>query len=131
MKTDLCKNCNILIRIGWDRKNCSKYCGTCSKITKVNKNYVDWSKITKGEFKSKFQNIYQFHARMRGLSRSRIKESVCKNCNYSKHIEVCHIKPISDFPDSATIEEINCVENLIPLCPNCHWEFDNGLITLK
>ena len=28
------------------------------------------------------------------------------------------------------IGEVNCEENLIQLCPNCHWEFDNGLQTL-
>jgi hypothetical protein len=49
----------------------------------------------------------------------------CVICGYSKHVEVCHIKDIADFPDTATIEEINQESNVIGLCPNHHWEFDN------
>ncbi len=52
----------------------------------------------------------------------------CKMCGYSKHVERCHIKAIKDFPLTATIKEINSKENIIFLCPNHHWEFDNGLI---
>ena len=29
-----------------------------------------------------------------------------------------------------TIEEINNINNLIGLCPNHHWEYDNGLLEL-
>ncbi len=53
---------------------------------------------------------------------------ICANCNYNKHVEVCHIKGISDFPDDAQVKEINHVDNLRYLCRNCHWELDNGLI---
>lgn len=49
---------------------------------------------------------------------------ICK-CGYSKHTEVCHIKPITSFPDTALIKDINCIENIEYLCPNCHWELDN------
>ena len=49
---------------------------------------------------------------------------------YNKHIEIAHKKAVSDFDDSATIAEINDINNLIALCPNCHWEFDNGLLKL-
>lgn len=46
-------------------------------------------------------------------------------CGYTKHIEVCHIKDVSEFPDTALISEINDVSNLIGMCPTHHWEFDN------
>ena len=55
----------------------------------------------------------------------------CNQCGYDKHIEACHIKPISSYSGETMISEINREENLIALCPNCHWEFDHGLLKLK
>lgn len=52
----------------------------------------------------------------------------CKICGYSKHVEVCHIKPISKFDGECKISEINSENNIVILCPNHHWEFDNNLI---
>ena len=53
----------------------------------------------------------------------------CKICGYDKHVEVCHIKPVSSFPDSALLGEVNAPENILILCRNCHWEFDRGFIS--
>lgn len=50
---------------------------------------------------------------------------VCQTCGYDKHVEVCHIKPIKDFPLTTRLSEINSPNNLLMLCPNCHWEFDH------
>lgn len=58
-------------------------------------------------------------------------ERCCRNCKYDKHIQVCHIKSVSSFPDEAIISDINHLSNLIGLCPNCHWEFDHGLLRLE
>lgn len=55
-----------------------------------------------------------------------LKLNKCFSCGYTKHVEMSHIIPVKDFPDSALIKEVNSVENVIPLCPNCHWEFDNN-----
>lgn len=55
----------------------------------------------------------------------------CINCGYSKHIEVCHKKPISSFNETSMVSEVNHIDNLIPLCPNCHWEFDKGDLTIE
>lgn len=54
-----------------------------------------------------------------------IKLKCCENCGYDKHYEVCHIKAVSDFSEDSKIEDINSIDNLKALCPNCHWEFDN------
>lgn len=55
----------------------------------------------------------------------------CANCGYDKHFETCHIKAIKNFDlSNTTLYEINNKDNLIHLCPNCHWEFDNNLLTL-
>lgn len=50
---------------------------------------------------------------------------MCEKCGYDKHIEVCHKRPIKEFDDTHTIKEINDINNLIGLCPNCHWEMDH------
>lgn len=54
----------------------------------------------------------------------------CQVCRYSKSVMICHIKPVAEFDDAATLEEINAKENLIALCPNCHRELDGGLLPL-
>lgn len=93
---------------------------------------VDWSKITKKEMKDKYE--YQKHSRIRSAARSVFfKENSdvkCARCGYRKHVEVCHKKSINSFSDDVPISVINSLENLMGLCPNCHWEFDNGLLIL-
>jgi len=72
-------------------------------------------------------------AHIRGLCRSWNKEKTklpCFVCGYSKHVELAHIRPVSSFDKTAKIKEVNHPDNVVQLCPNCHWEFDNGLITL-
>lgn len=59
-----------------------------------------------------------------------VGKSKCFVCGYDKYTEVCHKKSVSSFPGSATLDEINSLDNLISLCPNCHWEFDNGHLKL-
>lgn len=49
----------------------------------------------------------------------------CCQCGYDKHIEIAHKKPISDFEGNTLISVINSESNLLPLCPNCHWEHDH------
>lgn len=86
----------------------------------------------------KFKSLEKLHpssknVHIRSLARSWFKELLlkpCAKCGYDKHVELCHIKPISSFSESATLKEVNNADNLIQLCPNCHWEFDNNLIKL-
>ena len=54
----------------------------------------------------------------------------CHICGYDKHIEVAHVKAVSNFSGDTKLKEINSVDNLIGLCPNHHWEYDNGLLKL-
>jgi 5-methylcytosine-specific restriction endonuclease McrA len=54
----------------------------------------------------------------------------CSRCGYDKHIEVCHKRALTSFPPDTPIAIVNSLENLIGLCPNCHWEFDHGLLQL-
>ena len=32
---------------------------------------------------------------------------------------------MTEFSDDDILGIVNCENNVIPLCPNCHWEFDN------
>lgn len=59
-----------------------------------------------------------------------IENEKCAKCSWSHHVEVCHIKPISSFPENTFVSEVNKRENLVLLCPNCHWMFDNNLLKL-
>jgi predicted HNH restriction endonuclease len=49
----------------------------------------------------------------------------CQKCGYDKHVEITHAKGISTFEGHTLVSVINAPSNLMALCPNCHWEFDN------
>ena len=53
------------------------------------------------------------------------------NCGYDKHVEICHIKSIGSFPTDTIVSDINSLDNLLSLCPNCHYEFDHNRLTLE
>ena len=56
------------------------------------------------------------------------KPKCCVICGYSNY-EVAHIKAVSDFADDTLVENINSIENLAALCPNHHYEYDNGILS--
>lgn len=56
------------------------------------------------------------------------RPKICEICGYHWHIEVAHRIPVSAFPGHATLGEINDLSNLRALCPNHHWEYDNGVL---
>jgi hypothetical protein len=51
-----------------------------------------------------------------------------RECGYSRHVDVCHLRPVASFPPSATIAEVNAQDNLAAFCPTHHWELDAGLL---
>jgi hypothetical protein len=55
-------------------------------------------------------------------------QPTCLVCGYAKHVEVCHLRDVADWPDDATLAEINHLENLVGLCPTHHWELDHGAL---
>lgn len=89
---------------------------------------------TKKELLTERKNYQSYRSGIRKLAERIYKESgkalSCKICGYNKHVEIAHIKAVSDFDDSTTIAEINDINNLVALCPNHHWEYDNGYIKL-
>lgn len=95
---------------------------------------ISFESKTKGElFKNRknwqsARSAIQKHARNVFFHSS--KKYECIICGYTNHIEVAHIKAVSDFDDNDTMEVINSIDNLIGLCPNHHWEYDNGILKI-
>lgn len=94
--------------------------------------------ITLGEYKEreslKGKHPSWLYSGLRALNRvwnKHLKKKPCANCGYDKHVELCHIKAITDFDESALLGDINSEENNIQLCRNCHWELDNNLLTIE
>jgi predicted nucleic acid-binding Zn ribbon protein len=52
----------------------------------------------------------------------------CCRCGYDKHIQVCHKRALTSFSLDTPISVVNSLDNLVGLCPDCHWEFDHGLL---
>lgn len=105
----------------------NKYCKEHKGYRKI-ENYIskekDWSQISIKDYKGK----HQYNDRLPRARNIYIKANLpmqCKLCGYDKFVEICHIKAIHTFPENTPISIINSLDNLIALCPNCHWEFDH------
>lgn len=100
---------------------------------KCNLNVVGWDKVTLKEMHEK--RAYQRNSRIRDLARKKYlksdKPKKCLVCGYSKFFDVCHIKDIASYEESAALGEINSLDNLMALCKTHHTEFDRGLLSLK
>ena len=117
-----CIICGALVGEGTECRK--KYCDECRP------NNVDWDNMTLGELKQKRK--YQVHSRIRDLARKKVIDlprfQKCSECGYTNHIEVCHIKAISEYSDDTTLQVINNINNLVGLCPNHHWELDHNIL---
>lgn len=91
--------------------------------------------MTKRELREHQPSYHYFKLKIDINARKLYKKSgspyICKVCGYAHHVQICHIKDVKDFEDSALIAEINSLNNLVALCPNHHWEFDHGLLKLQ
>ena len=118
-----CEKCGK--KRGWRSKN--KLCENCYNTQQREKNKL----ITIGELKRKHNsrtNGRWYSAEIRNYARMWNPELVnkpCQKCGYSHHTELCHITAIKDFDDNIILGEVNDPKNLVVLCPNHHWEFDN------
>lgn len=90
------------------------------------------AKRTKGELFARRSNWQSARSSIRQHAWDIYRESgqpkICIVCQYDRHVEIGHRESVSKFPNTATIGEINALTNLVPLCPNHHWEFDNGFL---
>lgn len=111
-----CKACGTLIRSN------RTYCKACFEA-RVSRKTIGELRKRVGLTASSFVNN---HARTIYAKSKRPR--VCQRCGYDKYVEICHIIGISTFPDDTPIAVINELDNLVALCPNCHWELDHGLL---
>ena len=114
-----CKSCNSLIY---------KYQTYCSLCWSKNKPDIETNTIGQYKTRSDANRYRSVRDHARKIVKDRPKE--CQVCNYKTHVELCHIKEISSFPDDATIKTINDHNNLVYLCRNHHWELDHDLIKI-
>jgi len=88
---------------------------------------LDWSTITIEQAQA--QHKYQYYNRIREKARREYKKKYddlkCQVCGYTRHVEVCHKHPISSFPKDTLVSVVNDETNILFLCPNHHWEYDN------
>lgn len=121
IRTKTCADCGIFIL-----RDKRKFCDDC-RIKRIKyKDTTPISQIPHSGYGHR-QNIINALARAKILKMGMLRQ--CSICQYNKHVEVCHIKAISDFSQTATIGEVNDIKNLVVLCPNCHWELDHNLIS--
>lgn len=121
-----CLNCKCSF-YGDGKKYCSISCSNSAqpkrkktiKPIKIKKEFL-FTQLSKTKAEC-LRSTIQKHARI--VMKDQLKK--CIKCGYEKHVEVCHLKSVSSFPDSALISEINDPKNLTILCPNCHWELDH------
>jgi hypothetical protein len=104
-----------------------KYCKSCFTLKFSAKDITLKEAIYTHTHKASAYSLVRSRARMTEKMKNNKK---CYNCGYDKHVEVCHINPISSFSEDTLLSVINHDQNLIALCPNCHWEFDHGLLKL-
>lgn len=121
-KNKICSNCGVIH--AKDSYFCSQKCKTESSM----KNRTIEDALKEGTRQQRYSNI-------RSIARSYAKylpnKNKCQNCGYDKHVEIAHIKSISSFSLNDVLIDVNNENNLLALCPNCHWEFDNGHLTLE
>lgn len=133
-----CKKCQYSGSLKSKKKTCNfcgKPCwgknGRCDEC-KQKQSFEHYETLTLGD-KTYNKHKYAKYAYIRWYARKQADDlgwTKCCNCGYDKHIEVAHIKPISSFPPETLIKDINSPNNLLPLCPNCHYEYDNNLLKI-
>ena len=121
-----------LCKCGNRKLKTSQLCNECNlKSKKNNTNDLPISSLyhkTSAYAAVKYNRLRK-HAR-ETLCRFNVPKK-CFICGFDIHVEVCHIKSISSFPDDTKVSVVNSFDNLVYLCPNHHWMFDNKLVEIN
>lgn len=118
------------------RKKRNRKCSICDNPAKTkNSTYCSNCKPPKAFDMTLAEAIYvskhkssaysMVRSRARNIAK-KLNMNTCAICGYSKHVEICHIQAVNSFDLSTMLSVINSPNNLIPLCPTHHWEFDNN-----
>ena len=127
----------------YPKRKIKKKCANCDSVLKSWRNHLCTSckqSYLDGQYKNKTIGEYRNLQSVKGKHPSWISSHIrlfarswfkhltklpCAKCGYNHHVELSHIKAVSSFPDTTLLSEVNNLNNIIQLCPNCHWEFDN------
>lgn len=147
-----CKNCNketnnpqycsrscaaIKTNKEFPKRTKTKKCKTCKNLILKNRTYCKEcfteeikieNKTIKELKKNGNANKYGYPMIRQDSRRKYIKsnkEMKCQVCGYYLHVDICHVKDIKNFEENTLIKEVNDLNNLVALCKNHHWEFDN------
>lgn len=128
------------------KRTSSKKCSMCDDPVKSSKHELcvvhyqektsnkksGYKLVTIGEIKARYSDKQAHPSWVRGAVRGYVRNwnknlisLPCAKCGYDKHVELAHIDSLADLPDQTTLGEAHASTNVIQLCPNCHWEFDN------
>jgi len=122
-----CKKC-------YESKACQK-CVNKEKNTLCKINRVKFGNQTLGEFLNLHdgytaQKIMPINRNSRILLKETNQDEKCANCGWNKHVQCAHKKPIMSFSKKTKIKIINSLNNLLWMCPNCHWLLDNNKLEM-
>lgn len=125
-KTKKCRKCKTLIASNYT------FCPCC-----INKGYhlrggkrLDGTRTIQESISKKNDANRYCKIRQHARKITSTRPQVCAVCNYNIHVECCHIKDIAGFPLETQLSIVNAPENLILLCRNHHWEFDNKILQI-
>ena len=139
-KESQCSYCGTMILLKQDKKGHyrkRKYCDDCAKLrTSFSRSlgtdfHVD--ELTKAQLKERSDYKYYYRNIITARARKtyyKVYKKECIICDYNIYVEVCHLRAVRDFPDSATVGEINSLDNLVCLCPTHHKELDLKVLNL-
>lgn len=123
-----CKSCNEYFTYSKYR---SVFCLNCVKDQEYYENLTLGEYRNRSSVKHKHPSWANSHIRLFCRSwNQHLRELPCQVCGYENHVELAHIKPISEFEDNAKLQTVNSSDNLLVLCRNHHWEFDHGMLSL-
>ena len=96
--------------------------GYCAECIKEKKHYQGSGSIILQtiEFASRRGGANRYdsiRANARHQYRDELNNPCCEKCGYNKHVELCHIIPISAFPKDTIVEIVNRRDNIVFLCP--------------
>lgn len=154
--TSNCQKCQAIINLKRNSANGGyqqrKYCDSCLRIVLSEQGArggsnsphmkrrgkaisVDIATLTKRELFKRRKNWQSARSTIRKHACLVYAENqgsmTCAFCGYTNHVQICHKTPVSQFPNDTLVSEINRFANLIALCPNHHWELDNGILKLE
>ena len=127
-KQNTCVNCAIKID-----PTAKQFCRNCYLEEKNQKRLEHFGNLTKQDalkiYNSRMHHrgAICYHAKL--VMRNRDYKCCC--CGYSLHVEIAHIQQVMSFSNDTLVKVINDPTNMVYLCRNCHWEFENGYIPFE